>query len=760
MKEIIKKCADKSTAIYLWNKIHTDNSKHETVSVRKMSLILPSLLSSIKEQDILNLVNQRHIKEINLNQFLCMLASLGEDKNFKAKIAFENLLQKNHQKIKYDDFLRIAELIISDESIIKKIFTRLDASGLGEASEEDFINFLPSIVNKNNKVFSVIHEMDEVEKNEKNNNEIINIDENKLIKKDLSGTSPLQLQIGFFRLMQGASYRCFRASFTANSETHLRAYNLPYTISNFVNFTNKVIKLYIDSGVIESKIVLEAEKLRGIVNKEYHSLKNRIINWENIDKNEHMLRAENIIDNENIEIEDEHDLFFSIIEIVLSIGIDDDNHFTIDHADMALNEINRLRLKEELNELKKLSKLSNPNSIDEKFINSWHRVIIDEADTHIAGSIMPVKFWYEKFMPQLLRMCSAHTNNEIDLIDQESENDLNDWFNTLSKNGDFDPYAIDVQNHFLQNNIEIKKRIKQAWRLSEHYLNGVQKRREREEFGRNDGYLSEYVTFIDIYLGRNDVEISEMRISFPYFIGPATWRFMHTMAEISCGNNLSNKFFIDDFKNFFRSLATVYPCPYCRYHLNKYVVQNKEIKRYPLEYLFLGFNNDKIDLTISLDDKLSTIEQPNDMRLFLWKLHNTVSSSIARSEEWFNSEKDPLYTNRYWPSLDTELERANAFSKQTIELSRIYKVYNLLKPVSKLETLRDEMQYAIDTNDHNLFVSCKNRFKDVLKTLEEQILSSKYLQDTYHYNPSLINTPPHFTPEDEAYSRSGHYYEN
>ena len=86
------------------------------------------------------------------------------------------------------------------------------------------------------------------------------------------------------------------------------------------------------------------------------------------------------------------------------------------------------------------------------------------------------------------------------------------------------------------------------------------------------------------------------------------------------------------------------------------------------------------------------------MRLFIWKLHNTVSSSIARSEEWFNTEKDPLYTNRYWPSLDTELERAHAFSKISIELARVYKVYNMLHPVSKLQTLRDEIKYAIETD--------------------------------------------------------------
>ena len=74
--------------------------------------------------------------------------------------------------------------------------------------------------------------------------------------------------------------------------------------------------------------------------------------------------------------------------------------------------------------------------------------------------------------------------------------------------------------------------MRQSWVLSRHYLNGVQKRRERLEFGRESGYLSQYVAFIDIELGRDDVEKSQMRLSFPYFIGPSTWKFLHTSAEI------------------------------------------------------------------------------------------------------------------------------------------------------------------------------------------------------------------------------------
>ena len=40
-----------------------------------------------------------------------------------------------------------------------------------------------------------------------------------------------------------------------------------------------------------------------------------------------------------------------------------------------------------------------------------------------------------------------------------------------------------------------------------------------------------YVPFVDVMLGRGYVEHSETRVSFPYYIGPCTWTFFHTVAE-------------------------------------------------------------------------------------------------------------------------------------------------------------------------------------------------------------------------------------
>jgi hypothetical protein len=54
---------------------------------------------------------------------------------------------------------------------------------------------------------------------------------------------------------------------------------------------------------------------------------------------------------------------------------------------------------------------------------------------------------------------------------------------------------------------------------------------------------------------------------------------------------------------------------------------------------------------LSPGDKLAGVKDGNALRLFVWKLHNAVSSSIARSEEWYQST-DAVNTCRYWPNIE------------------------------------------------------------------------------------------------------------
>ena len=259
-----------------------------------------------------------------------------------------------------------------------------------------------------------------------------------------------------------------------------------------------------------------------------------------------------------------------------------------------------------------------------------------------------------------------------------------------------------------------KLSVRQAWRLTRHYLNGIQKRRERAECGQNDGFLSQYVPFLDVYLGRDDVaqarfdssltisklwnwanvawhasvwnnccwyqNASKLSLlpwtthleSISYMCrnrGNYAWRgsiqsvtalpancisyfpirematnftsspkyrqsrrnyWYRGAATDLCflGNNSQDAAkYVQQFKRFFVQFAKMYPCPYCRHHLNAYVIPNREIDMYPLEYILFARKEGTSSLTVSIADKLDAVRDPKQLRLFLWKLHNTVWSN-------------------------------------------------------------------------------------------------------------------------------------
>jgi hypothetical protein len=217
---------------------------------------------------------------------------------------------------------------------------------------------------------------------------------------------------------------------------------------------------------------------------------------------------------------------------------------------------------------------------------------------------------------------------------------------------------------------------------------------------------------------------------------------------------------VELFKAFFKALATMYPCPYCRFHLNRYVVRNREVHLYPIEYLLLGPQDaDDPHIEVTVDEKLSVINDGESLRMFVWKLHNTVSSSIARSEPWFQRDDQAHYTTRYWPSLDSELARAHALSIPIIETERVSRIYGVLKHAAHLGVLRDELQLALQRPGSEELRRVWERAQSVVVETEAAIVRSGFLQRSYHYNPCLELDDPHFSAEEEALARSGYYVE-
>ena len=581
----------------------------------------------------------------------------------------------------------------------------------------------------------------------------------------LTGTSPLQMQIGLFRLLQGAAYRSFRESYSANSETHLRAYDLPYTIPDFCRFVNNALDYYLALGIVENGAEAPFEDLRASVNRAEAELRDRMARWQEIPHTDAMLEAESLLEQELLELDHHHQLFAAVVELLLSASLLGHRPETLTLEDLHHLELNRLRLLDDHHELSRSSEQGSDPAAEapsrRPYLETWQRVIVDPGDSRFAGSIMPTAYWYEEFMPLLLRACSVLNLEDLRAWDATTEEDLDAWFASTNAEGEFDRYGQAVKHGFMGCSLTVKREIKRAWELTRHYLNGVQKRRERQEFGRESGFLCQYVAFLDVYLGRNDVEESEMRLSFPYYIGPATWRFLHTSAELVATQSPALQIeSVGAFKAFFAAFATMYPCPYCRFHLNRYVVRNREVTMYPIEYLLLGSSEATPTLEVTVADKLAVIVDGESLRLFLWKLHNTVSSSIARSEEWFHKDDTAYYTTRYWPGLDSELERAHTLEIDLIRCDRVQRLYGVVKTAVHLSILRDELQLALHMEDLDQQRQIRQRATVAIRQVEQAVMDSRFLHDHYTYNPNLALEPPHFSPAEEALARSGFYTED
>lgn len=573
------------------------------------------------------------------------------------------------------------------------------------------------------------------------------------------GTSRLQLRIGLFRLIQGAAYRCFRESFSANHETHLQVRNLPYRITDFVPFVETAIALFKQLGIVEPACHPALDAVTASIQAELARLHQRIRDWPGLEKSPAMRAEADAMAAARARVSTSREMFLAGVEFAISmkkrkLGLAD-----VVEGILALQELNRLRQAELAEDFRDTERLVDPSDAG-SYLQQWHRVILEDDSEAIDGAMMPVSYWYEDFMPKLLDAFSVETEDDMVGLNILDEVALDAWYANTSEGGKFSCFGGDVAQGFANCSPRQKRSVKEAWELTHHYLNGVQKRRERQEFGRDSGALSHYVAFIDVHLGRSDVRDAQMRVSFPYYIGPAVWRFFHTSAEIISAQPLDRQ--VDSialFRSFFALFARLYPCPYCRHHLNAYVVQNREVDLYPLEYLMLGKKESGGDFMLTLQDKLETVTDGPSLRLFLWKLHNTVSASIARTEEWYRRDQKAFYTSRYWPSLDSELARSRALGELSITTERLIEIYDLLKPVALLAALRLDFQDQLAQQDSIGVESISRKAQQRIEALEASLEAGGFLEESYRFDPTLVELDPAFTPEEEAFSRTNLFIE-
>jgi hypothetical protein len=154
-----------------------------------------------------------------------------------------------------------------------------------------------------------------------------------------------------------------------------------------------------------------------------------------------------------------------------------------------------------------------------------------------------------------------------------------------------------------------------------------------------------------------------------------------------------------------------------------------------------------------------TVVNGSSLRLFFWKLHNTVSASIARSETWYHRDDKAFYTSRYWPSLDTELARAQALGIKGVETERLHDLYRVLKPMARLANLRKELGELIAKDEKEQIPEICAEANLVISRLEKEIIECEFLQKAYYFDPHLEDEAPFFSPAEESFARSGLFIE-
>ena len=73
--------------------------------------------------------------------------------------------------------------------------------------------------------------------------------------------------------------------------------------------------------------------------------------------------------------------------------------------------------------------------------------------------------------------------------------------------------------------------------------------------------------------------------------------------------------------------------------------------------------------------------------------------------------------------------------------------------------VRDEFQLAWSGEMTGQVEKVLERAEGIIKLVESSMLASRFLHETYRYNPDSDFGTPHFSAEEEALARSGYFVE-
>ncbi|MGI2908434.1 EF-hand domain-containing protein [Tolypothrix sp. VBCCA 56010] len=516
-----------------------DEDGNSTISAEELGQVMRSLGQNPSDTELRDMIKEVDVDlsgAINFEEFKALMVSQQGDRNSRLALAFSVFDENGTGEITADEMRAVMSQFGLTDQELDEIIKEVDHDGDASIDFEEFCKLVPesetAIGYKDSPIPLVTPKTTATDggvapttedTTEKATTELE--PEIARLKEQLAqhpqseqkrGTSRLQMQIGLFRLIQGAAYRCFRESFSANHETHLRVRNLPYRITDFLQFLKTAIALYKGLGVVEAACNPVLDAVVESLTDEYARLEERIKNWKTIEKTTEMLAEEKAMLEARRKSANVKDKFAAGVEFAITLKKKRFSLRDIAEGVLAINELNRLR-KMELNQ-----EMAPPPAKSEEhpkeYLKKWNRVILSQASEEVDGAMMPVNYWYHK------------------------------------------------------------------------------------------------------------------------------------------------------------------------------------------------------------DEKA-------------------------------------FYTTRYWPSLDTELARAKALKHISIASDRIYRLYGMLKPASRLSGARTTLQKLLQKGDWEGIKEACLVAQDYIKDLESAVQSGQFLQETYSFDPHLVDKAPYFTPEEEEFSRSGVFVE-
>lgn len=477
------------------------------------------------------------------------------------------------------------------------------------------------------------------------------------------------IKIAVFRLLIGISYRTFRPTCSIDHNSLKKVYTEPYKFTDLVDFVAICYRLFERIDVLDEKHMEYFKQLGDLLKIRYNEALNTDTN-SNIDMNGYLygkIEAEisnNIMIIQMISELKSHGIYLSNTnphEIQESLSFTYTTEDT-NYKDGSTENVIKT-LTDHVSQLNR-EKSSLPYV---PFRERYSPITVSDVYGYSTKAMIKNAFWYDEFMPLLLKIFSLDTETDdkfYELLDSKDEDSgdrldelLNIWYDD---NYDMiSTYCRDVADSFMYMDATEKLIVKQCWDLTIDYIIDMNRSKSQSRDSRSEdvdsnctfskcnlssdsvgepGDLSRYIPFIDEYMCKRYVMHGNLTPAYPQYLGPPVWKFLHAIPEMIDKSHETRGYTDNDkiktvelFKEFFEIFLKTFPCPYCRNHLNNYVVKNREILNYPIEYIFMDWGgSDKYTIFKSnIGDKIRIIKNTDDIRIFMWKFHNAVSSSTT-----------------------------------------------------------------------------------------------------------------------------------